>query len=325
MAVSKSCMRCLAGFFFLVLIAWGTLAIHFDMPWQARTWAAALFAVGSALLLLVVKPRGRGMIVFVAVFCLLFFSWSAIRPSNQRLWERDVARLPDAEFMGSKVIIRNVRDFSYRSTEDFDDKYEERSYNLSELKGVDLFLCYWGPAIAAHSILSFQFGDDDFLAVSIEVRRELDEEYSYLRSFFRQYELIYIFGDERDLIRVRTDYWKQQVYLYRLRLTKAEVRVLFLDYLQRANRLVKRPEFFNSLINNCTLNIFLHQALSAPAYLGVFSGYLDRYIHAQSKVYGGSGLEFEEFKERSLITPRAQNAPGNVSFSQWIRAELPKE
>ena len=145
-----------------------------------------------------------------------------------------MARLATAEVQGDRVTVRNVRNFRYRSMDDFYERWEVRRFDLAALDGLDMFFVYWGAPLIAHTILSWSFADGQHLAISVEVRKRRDQEYSALKAFFRQFELVYVAADESDVIRLRTNFRREEVYLYRLRTSPEERKRLFRGYLEKA-------------------------------------------------------------------------------------------
>ena len=202
-------------------VVWGALALWFDGP-DSRAFAGTM-AVGlasiSILLAALVRPFRRGLLAALLPVVAVALWWAWIPPSNTRDWSPEVARTARAAFHGSTVTIQNVRNFKYRSESDYDQRWETRTYNLDRIRGIDLFLSFWGPTQIAHTIVSWEFDDGQHLAISIETRKEKGESYSAFRGFFRQYELYYVVADERDLVGLRTNYRSEQVYLYRLRVS----------------------------------------------------------------------------------------------------------
>ncbi len=188
-----------------------------------------------------------------------------VRPSNERDWSPDQARLARAEFSGDQVQIQNVRNAVYRSIWDFDVQWETRNYDLSQVETlwflVEPFSDWRGPA---HTFLSFGFTDGRYLGISVEIRKERGEAFSPLLGLFRQYELIYVMADERDLITLRAKHRNDAVFLYKMRATPEQIRVMLLSMLQRANQLVEQPEFYNTLNNTCASNIVDHIDVIAP-------------------------------------------------------------
>ena len=314
---------------------WGVLAVYFADSHSTilQTSVAALFGL-FGLVTLVSLGFARWRKRLLGVYSILFVAilgwwWFAVSPSNERQWQPDVAKLPYSTINGDIVTMHNIRNVDYRSEFDFSPAYYSKTYDLKKLEGIDLFAVYWmGPAIA-HTILSFNFGDKDYLAVSIEARKELGEGYSTIKGFFRQYELIYIVADERDVIRLRTNYRKdppEDVYLYRIQGRKENARRLFLEYLRQINELHEKPVFYNTLLDNCTTAIWFNTLVN-PGHLPfswkiLLSGYLPEYIYDSNGF--STRLPFEELQRQAHINTAAQAADQSPDFSQRIRAALEK-
>lgn len=318
-------------FVLLITILWGGCALYFGdsaTGWQ-QTVSAALFGlVGFAALISLSSARWRkqGLIAYGSAFGLVLLYWLNIAPSNQRHWQPDAAKLAYATFEGDSVTVHNIRNFDYRSEFDYRSAYYTKTFDLNQLQGVDLFSVYWmGPAIA-HTILSFDFGGNDHLAISIEARKEKGEGYSTIKGFFRQYELIYFVADERDVIRLRTNYRKdppEKVYLYSLHGPIENAKRLFLEYVRKINELNERPAFYNTLLDNCTTAIWLrtltnqdHLPLSWKILL---SGYLPEYLYENQRL--DTRLTFPELQRQALINPLAQATGQTGDYSMRIRSK----
>ena len=262
---------------------------------------------------------------FILLFAMVQIWWLGIDASNERAWMPDVAKLPAASFEGDRVTLENVRNFHYRSEEDFDEIWETREYDLSKLVGVDLFLSYWGSPMIAHTIVSWEFEDGQHLAISIETRKEVGESYSAILGFFRQYELYYVASDERDVVGVRTNHRGEDVYLYRLRTPIPVARAILVDYLRVMNGLVDEPTWYNALTTNCTTTIRQHARHVAPKnpinWKILVNGYIDELGYDRGTI--DNSLPFEELRRRSEITKKAQSAGNAPSFSSQIRVDLP--
>jgi len=329
----------LAGTVFMWLVlfgmaGWGVLALYyFDHKGIAlRTGLAAAFTLASLIALVgfaLPRWRWRAFTVFLALFAVVLFSWRAIEPSNDRNWQPDVAVLPYATIEGDRVTVHNIRNFDYRTETDFIPRYYDKTFDMRKLDGVDLIATYWmGPAVA-HIFLSFDF-QGDHLAISIETRKERGEGYSTIKGFFRQYELYYVVADERDVIRLRTNYRKdppEDVYVYRLRGSIDNGRRLFLQYMEEVNALKDRPEWYNTLTTNCTTAIWMHTRINPGhpplSWKVLASGYLPEYLYEIGKLEN-SGLAFAELQRRAHINARAQAADKAADFSRQIRAGLPE-
>jgi hypothetical protein len=309
-----------------VLIAWGTLAIYYsNLPRaELRSLVAVAFAAFAVWACWVSRRRGMPL-VFLALFVGVVVWWIAIPPSDHRPWRPEVAVMPRATIVGDRVHITGVRNFDYRSRNDFTVRYEERDISLSHLKAIDFFVSYWREGLVGHTFLSFIFDNAPPLAISIETRPEVGEGFSPIASMFKQFELIYVVGDERDLVRVRTNYRKETVYLYRLNASDIDARRLLLVYLGRINELAERPEWYHLLSNSCTINIVRYA--NAAGRVGRFdirhllNGLIDSYLYHSGRV--DTTLPFDELRRRSLINGAAQAADDAPDFSQRIRASLP--
>ena len=286
---------------------------------------AAAYALAELALLIMVQPRRRAYAAVLALFAVLLGWWLSLEPSNSRDWQPDVARLPTAEIQGDVITIHNVRNFDYRSETNYTERWETRRYDLSKLRGMDLFVIYWGSPNIAHTILSWDFGDGQHLAVSIETRKEKGESYSAVRGFFRQYELYYVVADERDVVKLRTNYRHENVYLYRLRTPPARARAILLDYLNGINRLARHPKWYNALTHNCTTTIRLHVAGVVPGiphdWRWLANGHMDELLYEMGVV--NRDYPFAVLKKLSYINPKAQAVPPEGDFSGLIRQGLP--
>jgi hypothetical protein len=311
-----------------LLIAWAALALHYsNLPWEwARGVLAAVFA-GFGVWALWVSRRRSSRWAFGCAFAAVAAWWVCIPPSHDRQWRPEVAVLPRAVIDGDRVRLTGFRNFTYRSKDDFDARYEEREVSLAHVVSVDLFVSYWKVGPVAHTFVSFGFDDGTPpVCVSIEARPEVGERFNPVASLFKQFELIYVVGDERDLVRVRTDHRGEEVYLYRVRVAPEGARRLFRIYLDRVNELAGRPEWYHLLKNNCTINIE-RNARAAGAPRGRFdaryllNGLIDRYMYGTGVL--DTSLEFEELRRRSYINGAARTAGGADDFSARIRASLP--
>jgi hypothetical protein len=313
--------------------AWGILALTFSGPdggmirgGLAATFGAVTFMAIIGLTLR--RWRSRAVAAYFALFALLMLWWRGIEPSNERDWQPDVAVLPYADIEGDVVTVHNIRNFDYRSETDYTPAYYDKRFDLRKLEGADLVAVYWmGPAIA-HIFVSFAFAGGDHLAVSIETRKEKGETYSTLKGFFRQYELYYVVADERDVIRLRTNYRNdppEDVYVYRVQGPIENARRVFLEYMSKINILQTHPEFYNTLTTNCTTGIWLHTLVN-PEHLPfswkiLASGYVPEYAYEAGRL--DTSLPFSELKRRAHINARAKAADGAADFSRLIR-EVPE-
>lgn len=315
-----------------VLAWWGAHAIYYSNIHNSsiRTGLATSFAVlGLVTLVLLGVRRWRWIALsfFTLVFAAVLAWWSGIAPSNDRDWKPEVALPPFATIDGERVTLHNIRNFDYRSETDFTPGYYDKTFDLNNLESVDLFASYWsGPAIA-HVFLSFGFGANDYVAISIERRDERGEGYSTVKGLFKQYELFYVVADERDVVRLRTNYRvdpPEDVYMYRLRGSPESLRKLFLEYVHEMNGLLEKPQFYNTLTTNCTGNIWLHARVN-PGHVPyswkiLASGYVPDYLYEQGRL--DTRLPFAELRRRAHINTLARAADQAPDFSQRIRVGL---
>jgi hypothetical protein len=233
--------------------------------------------------------------------------------------------MPRAFLDGDRVRLTGVRNFEYRTRNDFTVRYEEREVSLSHLTGIDFYVSYWSEGLVAHTFLSFIFDNAPPLSISIETRPEVGEGFAPIASLFKQFELIYVVGDERDLVGVRANYRNETVYLYRLNASPDDARRLLLVYLARINELADRPEFYHLLGNSCTINIIRYaNAAGREGRLDIrhiLNGLIDSYLYASGRV--DTSLPFDELRRRSLINEAAHAADDAPDFSERIRASLP--
>src|SRR5262245_48441680 len=242
-----------------LFVLWATLAIYFsNLPWSwARLVLAGAFAVFSVWALWL--PTRRWARLAFAVLALGVIAWEvSIPPSHNRTWRPEVALMPRAFVDGDHVRLTGVRDFSYRSTRDFTVRFIQRDVDVSHLTSMDFFVSYWGweDGPVAHTFLSFNFDNAEPLTISIEARPEVGEGFQPVASIFKQFELIYVVAEERDVVGVRTTHRGEAVFRYPVQVAADGAQRLFLVYVQRINELAANPEWYSLFRSNCTLNIF---------------------------------------------------------------------
>jgi hypothetical protein len=322
----------LAGLVMAVVTVWGALVLYYLAPGSvgvrtAVAWSFAALGLVAVVALFVRRTRRLTGIAFAVALVPVLTVWGSATPSNDRDWQPEVAELPYATIDGDLVSVHNIRNFDYRTETDFTPAYYDRTFDLRRLDQVDLLASYWmGPAIA-HLFVTFGFGDDH-LAISIEVRKDRTRPYATLPGLFRQYELVYVVADERDAIRVRTNYRTdppEEVYLFHLIGPIENGRRLFLDYMRDINELREHPRFYNTLTTNCTTMILAHAAVN-PGHLTyswkvLASGYTPEYAYEQGRL--DRSLPFDELKRRAHINATARAADQAPDFSRRIRAGAP--
>jgi hypothetical protein len=251
-----------------------------------------------------------------------------VRPSNDRQWSPDQAVLPSARFEGSRVHVQGIRNFHYRGTYDYDQGWYDKTFDLDRLESLWFVVEPFGESEgAAHTLMSFGFAGPEYLAISVEIRKERGEEFSPWKGLLRRYELMYVIGDERDLIQLRSNIRRDPVYLYPIRAPRERIREMFVSMLTRANHLRAEPEFYNTLTNTCTTNIVRHVNEIAPGRVPWFSlkvllpGYSDRLAYDLGLL--DTDLPFGQVRERFRINERALRAAGRPDFSIRIRRTEP--
>jgi hypothetical protein len=318
-------MAAIRSFFLALLVIWSTLAIYYsNLPWAwLRLVVAIAFAALAVWALWLSRPRR--WLAFTVLFLAVVAWWISIAPSHDRVWRPEVAVMPRAFIDGDRVRLTGVRDFSYRNRQDFDVSYVEREIQLSHLTGIDFYISYWSESLVGHTFLSFIFDNAPPLSISIETRQEVGEGFDPVASLFKQFELIYVVGNEPDVVGVRTNHRSETVYLYRLNTSAEHARRLLMVYLTRINELADRPEFYHLLSNSCTINIIRYA--NAAGRQGefdirhLFNGLIDSYLYHSGHI--DTSLPFDELRRRSLINAVARAAEGAPNFSNRIRALLP--
>ena len=310
----------------VALIAWGTLAIYYsNLPLAGLRLGLAVAFAAFAVWACWLSHRHSMSAVFFAVFAGIVVWWLSISPSHNRPWRPEVAVMPRAFIDGDRVRITGVRNFDYRSRDDFTVRYEDRDVLLSHLTGIDFYVSYWSEGLVGHTFLSFIFDNAPPLSISIETRPEVGEGFAPVASLFKQFELIYVVGEERDLVGVRTNHRRETVYLYHLNSSADSARRLLLIYLGRINELADRPEFYHLLSNSCTINIVRYANAAGRAggfdIRHLLNGLVDSYLYHSGRL--DTTLPFDELRRRSLINDAAQAADAGPDFSQRIRASLP--
>jgi len=309
-----------------ICTTWAFGALYFDFP-KAGTVAAIVFLL--ALLAAVVFVRGKLLkisIVFGA-FAVVVAWWLTLKPSNDDAWQPDVVQTAWADINGDEVTIHNVRNCDYRTATDFTPHWETRKVRLSQITGMDLAINYWGSPWIAHPIVSFQFADAPPLCFSIETRKTIGQQYSTLEGFYRQYTLVYVVADERDVIRLRTNYRREDVYLYHTLASPEQARQRFREYINTLNTLHESPRWYNAVTSNCTTSIRTQRAANLRKpwdWRILLNGKADEMLYQDHAIATG-GLSFTDLKQRSLVNERARAADQDPNFSRLIREGLPKD
>src|SRR6059036_3271941 len=309
----------------VVCVAWAFGALYFDFP-TARTFTAILFVLVLITAIIFVRGKLLKLAIVFGAFVLVALWWLTLKPGNDRAWQPDVAQTAWAQINGDEVTVHNVRNCDYRAETDFTPHWETRTVRPSQITGMDVAINYWGSPWIAHPIVSFQFSDGLPLCFSIETRKTIGQQYSTLEGLYRQYTLIYVVADERDCIRLRTNYRREDVYLYRTLASPAQARERFLEYIKAMNMLHQHPRWYNEVTANCTTSIRTQRSVNERApwdWRMLINGEADELLYERHAIATG-GLPFSELKQRSLIDARARAADDDPNFSHLIREGLPK-
>ena len=309
--------------------AWGTLALWFRLPAPegARALAAGLFAaLGLATIAALFLRRSLvGLTLFALVFGVLLSWWSTIRPPLDGDWAPDVARQTTGAIDGDILTLSDLRDFDWRTDHDFTERWMKRSYDLTKLKTLDLFLAYWAGPEMAHVIMSFGFEDGDRIAWSVEVRREKASEFSPIADAFKSHTLVYLATTEVDSVRLRANVRGEDVRLYRLNTPPEQARALLLEYVTQSTELAARPKFYNSITANCATVVFKIMRAAGGTFPFdwrlVVNGFLPGYLYDHRVVV--TTMPLAELMERARISDKAKAADGSPDFSQAIRVGVP--
>jgi hypothetical protein len=320
---------CLSALIIAPLTAWAAMALWFRLPaseW-ARAAAAGVFVIIGIATVLILFRRGRwvGLLVYALAFGGVVVWWGTIQPPADDDWAPDVARQTTGTIDGHILTLSDVRDFDWRTDDAFTERWSKRSYDLSKLKTLDLFLAYWAGPEMAHVIMSFEFDDGDHIAWSVEVRRERNSEFSPVADAFNSHTLIYLATTERDSVRLRSNVRGEDVRLYRLNTPPEQARVLLTQYVLEATALAKRPKFYNSITANCATVVFKIMRAAGGMFPFdwrlVVNGFLPGYLYDHRVVV--TTMPLNELMERARINAQAKAADQSPDFSRLIRVGVP--
>lgn len=309
--------------------AWGALALWFQPAGNGRT-RALLPAAWLALAVVALIGLAWGYTLpawgFGALLLAMLAWWRwGVRPSNDREWIPEVARVTQGSVQGDTLTLRNVRNFNWRTATDYDVRWDTRTYDLSRLASVDLALSYWGRPAIAHALVSFGFTDGQYVVFSVEIRRKLRDKFSEIGGFFRQYELSVLASTEEDSLRVRTNVRGEDGYLYRVHMPDGAARKLLLSYVDTASQLARRPRFYNTLTANCITIIYQLADRIVPGlpldYRLLLSGYLPEYLYRLGALEGADSAA--AFRRAGRYTDRARATTDAAEYSRNIRRGVP--
>ena len=314
-----------AYFVIALLLAWPAAALYFDLPLaHLRVAAAIVYLLGMGALLCLAPGKAARFVVTLVGCVLVAGWWLTLKPSNNEPWQPDVSHTATIDVEQGHATIHNFRQCDYRAEFDYTCRWSTQTVNLADIRGVDLFMDYWGSPWIAHTILSFDLGAGQHVAFSIETRKQVGQSYSAVRGFFRQYTLISVVSDERDVVRLRTNYRKgEDLYLFHTRATAAFAQRLFTSYVALTNHLAQQPQWYNAITHNCTTEIYTFQAMRGQPYDWriLLNGKADRMLYDDGDLAGD--VPFKTLKTRAYINPAAKKANDDPDFSTKIRVGRP--
>jgi hypothetical protein len=306
-----------------VITVWMAGAIYYDIGnggswarWLAAAWVAAVIALFATW-----QPLWQPFAILLGIAAIFLGWWFRRKPSHDRDWEPSVAVLPRVARAGDVITIENVRNFEYRSLDDFTPRYEARTYHLANIKGVDVIFFVWGDGFSGHPVLIFDFGPDGRICMSIEARMLKGQKYSVLRGLYRQQEVIFVAADERDVILRRTKYSQGQgAFLYHLKSSAPELTNVFLDYMNMLNQLYESPRWYHVLFTNCTTSFYkLPSTRVRWDWRVIANARLDRSLYRDGRL--DRTLPFKELRRLAYLNDIANTAPA-AGFGDHIRREL---
>lgn len=261
--------------------------------------------------------------LLLTILCALIVGYISVRPTNTADWSLDQQVLPSATISNDLVTIENVRNFRYTSTSDYTPDYYTKTYNLDKIKTVDYIVEPFGEFSGmAHTFLSFGFEGDRYVSISVEIRKKKGQSFSPWKGLLKQYTLVYVVADEKDVVKLRSNYRKDDVYVYPTKIDEEHARKLFLSMIARVNQLHNKPEFYNTITNTCTTNIVRHvneiSEVKVPfSYKVLMPGYSDKLAYDLGLL--DTMLPFEKIRERYQINDKAMKYADDKDFSFKIR------
>ena len=321
--------------FLFCLWLWTSGAIYclpWGYPWL-RMILTGVYLLGTPWILYRSEKPWMLLRLPLTVSLLVLVLQNLIRPSNDRDWSADQLLLPRAEIRDQQVVIENVRNFSYQDVDHFQPNYAQRTFDVTNIDSVWFGVEEFSALRAlAHTFLTFGFRDGesfDYISVSVEIRREKGEQFTPIGAMFKQFELMYVLGEERDLLGLRTIHRRDVVYLYPMRANRQQMQELFLDVIARTNQVAKNPEFYHTLTSNCTNNLVYHLNRLAPGTVNplrlgiVFPGYSDRLAFELGLI--DTEQSFAETKRRFRVDHLARKLANETNFSHQLRQRLKQQ
>ena len=313
--------------FFFLLSLWSFGAIWYSNLPEKWMRVTSAFLLPVLLLSLIICFRKRKKIRFAAislVFIGIIIWWSLIPASNNQDWLTQFAAMPRAVINGNTVSIENIRNFEYKTADSFVPRYINGTYKLDELKSLDMAVSYWdGNTAVAHTMLSFGFSDGRHLVLSCETRMRKDQVQGAVPGLFKQYNILYIIGTEDDLFKLRTNYRKEELYLYPTNSTPEECVKIFLSLIDRCDKLIQGPEFYNTLTFNCTTSLLPSIRKVTARHCDIrfcLNGYSDRMAWEFGWLKHNPGESFSDYKKKHFVNQYVALEDTGLNYSQAIRS-----
>ncbi len=322
-------LKCIPSGVVIIIALWGFGALLYNFPvlWPTRIMLCVAFGVASIICIIgIFQWKWFHVALYLSILFGLLNWWSSIVPSHNREWDKAVARLPVITFEGNVATVDNVRNFTWQTEADAQQNWTRRVIDLNRIEGVDMFFSYWKGPLIAHLVVSFPIAGEAPLAFSIEIRREKGESYSPLAGFFKQYELAIVAAEETDVIRLRTDVWKEDVHLYRTGISKAKAQRLFRAYAEEISALNAKPQFYHTLLANCTTVAFRFARQIWPDvpfdWRVLVAGRAPEFAYEFGVL--DSRVPYADIQRLSAISEKARALPASADYSTAIRKGVPQ-
>lgn len=291
-----------------------------------RIWLPAFFGLAFLSVIILLRPHRRARLIAVAMVALVAVWYFTIFPSNDRIWAPQYSKLATATIDGDRVTLHNYRILEPGPNGVLRETYVDRTFDVSKLVRADLIMSYWGPTEIAHALVSFEFSDGRYVAESIEVRRRASQKgFNMISSLFRNFELIYVVGNERALIGAGILDDHHRLYLYRTNMSPQRARALFLRYANKLNSLAAHPEWYNAITDNCTTGIYMHlREIPPPPPFSItilLNGYLPEYVYQHGSL--DRSIPWEQLNRLCDIKQIGREAYFSPDFSRIIRQQVP--
>ncbi|GLQ34419.1 membrane protein [Amylibacter marinus] len=303
-----------------VLAFWGFGAIWFrGLPVLGVLYGilalAAIWGVYSA--------DFRFWIGFALASVVLCIWWIRIEPRLDLNWQEALRHTVTGQIEGDIVRLHNIRDFDWQADGTVNARWYDDDFRLSEIASVDVILSYWDSPRIAHTLVSFGFQDGRYVTFSVEIRKQVGQEFSTIGGFFKEYELAFVAATERDIVRLRTSVRdpREEVYLYPIKTTLEDRIDLFKAYVERANQLAGTPEFYHTITANCTTVVYALVKQFRPDVRFdksiLVSGDLPEMFEKRDMLDWDAPLG--DVRARARINARADAVTGAEEFSHKIR------